>query len=230
MELKERVIVITGASRGLGKALAFAFAKEGVKLVLAARSKDELDAITKQTQAIAVPTDVRREEDVKHLAEIALGQYGQIDIWINNAGVRIPRAPIEEADMGRVHEMFEVNVFGVMYGSRTAFAHMKKQQRGIIVNILSTLALKGVADAAPYCASKGAAIAFTNSFRFEAARERVTVIGVYPGGMKTSFFDSYIKPKGYDQFLEPNLVAERIIENLKLDKPEDEVVVKRQEE
>ncbi len=226
MDLKNKIVVITGASSGLGRELARVFAREGSKLVLGSRTQEDLEAVAKEVGAVSVVADVEDENQVKNLAKTALDKFGWIDVWVNNAGIRIPLATLEEMDMKRAHEMIEVNLFGTMYGAKAALVQMRKQKSGTIVNILSTSALEGPTGKSGYVASKSAAIGFTKSLRNEARDANVFVVGVFPGGMRTNFFDEE-KPKGYETFLDPKIVAQRVVENLKSDSPLEEVAIKK---
>lgn len=226
MEFQDKVVVITGANGGLGGALAVAFTKEGARLVLGTRTTDELKELTKSVNGLAIVADVANEQQVINLAQAAINKFGRIDIWVNNAGIRIPHCPVEELNSVRVHEMMEVNFFGTMYGSKAALIQMEKQKSGIIINILSTSALTGRANSSAYCASKYAAVGFTNSLRLEAMTENIKVIGVYPGGMKTRFFDEQ-RPADYNDYMDPNIVAEKIVANLKSDIMKEDLIIKR---
>jgi short-subunit dehydrogenase len=122
--------------------------------------------------------------------------------------------------------MMEVNYFGTAYGTKAALKYMKRQKSGIIVNILSTSALQGRPRSSAYAASKYAARGFTDAIRNEVKEDGIIVIGVYPGGMKTNFFDEQI-PEDYDRYMDTREVGEKIIENLKRDKPEEEQIIRR---
>ena len=237
--LKDKVVVITGASRGLGKALAQVLSAKGAKLVISGRSVNDLDAVAKEVGAVPVVVDVTKESDVEHLAEVAVSEFGRIDIWINNAGLWLPKAPAEDIDMKKAHELLEVNLFGTVYGSRVAIKNMKSTKSpkngkgsgqnsgGTIVNIVSTSALQGRPNQSVYAASKHAAKGFTDSIREElAAIGEITVIGVYPGGIKTNLFDAD-KPGDFADFMSPESVAQKIVGNLEADKPELEQVLRR---
>ncbi len=226
MNLSGKVVVITGASKGLGSALAKLFAKEGAKLTIGSRSEKELNQVAQATGAAAIKTNVTNEKEVEALANLAVKKFGTIDIWINNAGVRIPHQVIEETDMTRVKEMFETNVFGTMHGTRAALKQMKKQKSGVIINILSTAALAGRPNLAAYAASKFALVGFTQAIRGEAAPYNIKVIAVFPGGMQTHFFDEE-KPGDFDKYMPPTAVAEKIVENLKSEAPQDELTIRR---
>lgn len=224
MDLTNKVVIITGASRGLGKALAESFAARKAKLVLGARSKDQLAELAQKLGAVAVVVDVAKEDGVKNLAAKTIKQFGRIDIWINNAGVRVLRTPIEEVDVKKFHEMMEINMFGTFYGSREALKQMKKQKEGIIVNVLSTSAFEGKPNASAYGSSKMAVIGFTKYLRNEAKPAGIKVISVFPGGIKTEFHGGQI-PEGYETFMPPAGLAEKIVANLEKDEPEEEQTI-----
>ncbi len=226
MKLKNKVIVITGAGKGLGKELAIMFAKEGAKVVISSRTKKDLDKVTKETNSYPIIADVKDEKQVKKLAETTVKKFKKIDIWINNAGVRIPHNIIEETDWKRAHDMIEINLFGTVYGSKEAIIQQKKQKSGVIINILSTSALEGRANASAYAASKFAVVGFTQSLRAEAKPFNIQVISVYPGGMRTEFFREQV-PSDYEQYQDPKIVAEGILNNLKKDKVEEELILRR---
>lgn len=226
MDLKDKVVVVTGASKGLGKALAERLAKEGCKVVVSARSEDKLNEVASNIHGYPFAADVKNEGQMIALADAAANKFGRIDVWVNNAGIRIPHSKLEEVDWARAHDMLEVNYFGTAYGTKAALKYMKGQKSGIIINILSTSALEGRPLASAYAASKYAAKGFSDSIRNEVKEDGITVVGVYPGGMKTNFFDEDV-PDNYDKFMEPSTVADKITENLRLDKPESEQVIRR---
>ena len=226
MEIKDKVVVITGSSKGLGKSLAYAFTEKGAKVVVNARNKNELIEVASDIGALPVVADVTKEKEVLVLADAVIDKYGRIDIWINNAGIWMPHVPIEEMDWKRVHELMEVNLFGTIYGSKAALVQMRKQGSGVIVNIISTSGLQGRPDSSGYCASKYAARGFTESLRVEAKNSNIKVIAVYPGGMKTHLFDEK-KPDDIDKYMEPEFVADKIIQNLMQENPKEELIVRR---
>jgi len=224
MELKNKVIVITGGSKGLGKALALSFIKEGSKVVVCSNNKKELRGLPKEIEWIKA--DVTREKDMEKIVKFTLKKFGELNIWINNAGVWLPHLPIEQTDWKRAHDLIEVNLFGTVYGSKVALSQMRKQGSGMIVNILSTSALEGKLNETAYCSSKFAAMGFTKSLRREVEGTDVKVLSVYPGGMKTNLFDEK-KPDNYNEYMEPSFVADKIIENIKKDIPDEELILRR---
>ena len=226
MKLKGKVVVITGASKGLGRALADTFCSEGSRVVVSARSKKELQAASRETGAVPFVANVTKEVDMNKLAEFAIKKFSQIDIWINNAGITLPHSEIGVIDPRKAHQVMEVNFFGTFYGSRAVMKIMKRKRRGIIVNIVSMSALIGRPHSALYAASKWAVRGFTESLRMALEPEHISVIAVHPGGIKTTIFGSF-KPVGYQDWMEPSYVARKIVQNLKRKKPRVEIVVNK---
>lgn len=226
MELKDKVVVITGGSKGLGKALAQIFVEEGSHVVITAREESGLIETATELGVTAISADVTSEEKLKNLAQKTIAQYGQIDIWINNAGIWLPHDYVENFDMDRVKKMFDVNVFGLMNGCRVALRTMKSNNAGMIVNICSTSGMSGRPKSSAYAASKWAVNGFSKSLAEETKEYGVSVVTVFPGGIKTNLFDE-VKPKDIEDFMEPSYVADLIVSNLKAEHPESELVIKR---
>ncbi len=227
MNLQNKVIVLTGASKGLGREMALLMAKAGAKLVLSSRAHEHLKLVAQETGGFALLADVSNEHDVMRLAETAVEHFGRIDVWINNAGIWIPHAEIEVLDTAKVLQMMQVNVMGTIYGSKAAYIQMKRQGgSGTIVNILSTSALAGRPFSAGYCASKWAVRGFTESLQAEAKGTGIDVVAVYPGGMQTHFFDEQ-KPADYDTYMNPAEVAGKIVQHLEAKELGLELILRR---
>jgi short-subunit dehydrogenase len=191
-KLSEQVLVITGASSGIGLVTARAAAKRGAKLVLAARAEEALGLLAEEInaqggEAIHVAADVGREEDVRRIAEAALARFGRVDTWVNNAGVsiygRILDTPVE--DMRR---LYETNFWGVVYGSRVA-AEVLRQRGGALINVGSTVSDRAIPLQGVYSSSKHAVKGFTDALRLELEEEGapVSVTLVKPGAIDTQF-------------------------------------------
>ncbi|MBM4389617.1 MAG: SDR family oxidoreductase [Deltaproteobacteria bacterium] len=217
-QLAGKVVVITGAGRGLGKALAEAFSAEGASLVLGARTSIEIDELAARLpDTIAVQTDVRLPRDVDRLVEAAMAEFGRIDVMINNAGLAI-YGPVDDTTPDAVDAMIDTNVKGVIYGSQAAFRAMKVQRAGLIVNISSIAGKLHLPNEAVYNASKWAVNGFTGTLRLEAAKCNVKVSCVCPGGIDTPFWkamDFYPFPEGIDpsrDFMSPDEVAKTVLE------------------
>jgi len=226
MNLKNKIIVITGSTKGLGRALASAFLNEQARVVINTRSKKELQKASKEIGTIGYPGDVTEEKDMKKLADFSIKKFGRIDVWINNAGVNMAHSPIEKIDSKQAHKVVEVNFFGTFYGSRSVMKYMKRQKYGTILNIISTRSLIPNPLSAVYSSSKWAVRGFTEALRMVLGPENISVIAVYPAGMKTNFFGK-VKPAGYKNYMEPSYVAQKIIQNLKLQKPKEEMIIKK---
>ena len=224
MELKDKTVVITGGTKGLGRALASQFLKEGAKVLVCSQDNNRPEDLDEKI--FWQKADVTKENELQNLVEEAVKKFGKLDIWINNAGIWLPHLPIERTDWERAHDLIEVNLFGMVYGSKSALAQMRKQGFGTIVNIVSTSGLDGKINETAYCASKFAARGFTLSLMKEVNQKNIKVLSVCPGGMRTNLFDEK-RPDMYDTFMDPSYVAEKIVENLKKEKPEEELIIKR---
>ena len=191
-KLSEQVMVITGASSGIGLVTARAAARRGVKLVLAARAADALRRLAEELnasggEAVWVAADVGREADVRRIAETALERFGRIDTWVNNAGIsiygRIMDTPVE--DMRR---LYETNFWGVVYGSRVA-AEALRVRGGALINVGSVVSDRAIPVQGVYSSSKHAVKGFTDALRMELEEEGapVSVTLVKPSTIDTPY-------------------------------------------
>jgi len=225
MELKNKVVVITGGTSGIGKALAISFKNNNANVVVCGDKEEEFESIIKE-EILAVKADVTKEDELNNLLDIVINKFGHIDLWINNAGIWLPYASIEDTDWKRAHDLMEVNLFGTIYGSKVSLIQMRKQGFGMIVNILSVRALGGISGASAYCASKYAANGFTQSLIKETEGSNIKVISIYPEKIKTNLFDEK-RPSNYDEYMDSNEAANEIIENLKKEPPLEALIIKR---
>jgi|SRR3989338_7330226 len=229
MELKDKVVVITGGSKGLGRALAETFIKEGSKVIICSHHKDEVEDVGKKIGALGIYADVTKEEDLQSLSSETIKKFGTIDIWVNNAGIWTGHLNAEDFDMKKVREMLDVNIFGLINGSRVALGHMKEKNSGTIINILSTSALVGRPKSSMYAASKWAGNGFTKSIREENADKKILILSVFPHGMNTDIFNGEELPHHLKDLMDVRDVSRKITNNLKLSKPETEIVIRMED-
>ncbi len=190
---KDRVVVITGASSGLGRATAIELAKGGARLVLAARRREALENTAEQcraagAQAIVVPTDVTDESAVERLAAAALAEWGTIDVWINNAGVTL-YGLLEQGPVEQHLRVIETNLYGAIYGARAVVPLFRQLHRGVLINIGSVLSGVGQAFVPSYVVSKFGVHGLSEALRVELADEpEIHVCTVFPYAINTQHF------------------------------------------
>jgi len=190
-----KVVVVTGASSGLGRATAVQFAAKSYKVVLAARRLEALEQTERLCReaggdALCVVTDVTREEDVNRLMRVALAVNGAIDVWVNNAGVTL-FGPLEEAPFEDHRRVLETNVFGPILCARAVVPIFRKQGRGVMINVGSILGKVGQPFVPSYVISKFALRGLTDALRAELAELRnVHICNIYPYAMDTPHFES----------------------------------------
>jgi NAD(P)-dependent dehydrogenase (short-subunit alcohol dehydrogenase family) len=189
--MQDKVIVITGASSGIGAALAELVGRKGARVALVARREKELAdvAIRSGTQALPVVADVTRREDVSRALKATLSRFGHVDVWVNNAGRGMTRVVSELTDED-FDEMMRTNVKSVLYGMQAVVPHFRERGRGHIVNVSSMLGRLPLAPfRSAYTAAKHAVNALTASLRMELASQYpgITVSSVHPGVVATDF-------------------------------------------
>jgi len=189
--MKDKVVVITGASAGIGAALAELVAKQGAKVALVARRRKELDQVAARCgrEALVIVADVSRREEVRRAAAEAIARFGHIDVWVNNAGRGISRLPTELTDQD-IHEMMQVNVMSVFYGMQEVLPHFKERGEGHIINVSSMLGrVPYVVFRSAYTACKHFMNALTANFRTEVREHHkgIQISLVSPGVVQTEF-------------------------------------------
>lgn len=186
-EIANKVVIITGASSGLGEATARRLASSGAKVMLAARREEKLQQIVEEInkeggEAQYKLTDVTRREDVEALAKATKDTYGRIDVLVNNAGL-MPLSPLSERKVDEWEKMVDVNIKGVLYGVAAVMPIMQEQQSGHIINTCSVAGHKLFPGGAVYCATKFAVKAISEGIRMESKNIRSTNIS--PGAVAT---------------------------------------------
>jgi len=193
--LKGQVVIITGASEGIGKELAYTFAKEGCKIVLASRSQDKLESLAKEiiekykVEVLVIPTDVSKETDTYNLIEKTLKKFEHIDILINNAGIAT-YSYFSDSDMTVLKNIMETNFWGMVYCTKAILPSMMKRGKGKIVNISSYLGKRAMPSASVYSASKFAMNGFSESLRVEVKKYGIDVCVICPTATKTELINN----------------------------------------
>jgi len=219
MDLKNKVAIITGSRRGIGKAIALALAKAGANVVVSDINLDDCNKVVEEIKAIngnalAVKADVSNPEDVSQMINLTTEKFGKVNILINNAGIYMQKSftDVTEQDFDRI---LNINLKGVFLCSKAAVPEMIKQGKGKIINIASIAGQVGFADSSAYCASKGAIINITRELALELAQYKINVNAIGPGVIETDMTKNLLKNKATKEALLANIPLSRI------GKPED---------
>jgi short-subunit dehydrogenase len=206
LSLKDKVIIITGASSGIGKALVEHGAREGLKIVMAARNLEKMNEISrslteKGAEVLTVKTDVSVESDCHNLIEQTIDRFGRIDILVNNAGLAM-RALFEEVDLAVIHRLMDVNFWGTVYCTKYALPHLLKA-RGTVAGIISIAGYIGLPGRTGYSASKYAVRGFLETLRVENLKEGLHVLIAAPGFTATNIRNTSLTADGTAQDQSP---------------------------
>jgi len=218
---KDKVVIITGASSGIGLAAARAFASRGAKVVIAARRQDKLleidSELSKISDTLAVKTDVSVEADCKNLIEQAIARFGKIDILVNNAGISM-RAMFKDLDLSVIKKLMDVNFWGTVYCTKYALPHILKTH-GSIVGVISIAGFKGLPARTGYSASKFAIYGFMDTLRVEHLKDNLHVMIFAPGFTASSIREEALVSDGSRQGETPRdesamMTAEECVKHL----------------
>lgn len=198
-----RVVLITGASSGIGRAAARAYAAQGAHIILAARRDAPLQEAAREVEALgvralAVRCDITQPADVERLVRETEAAFGGLDVLINNAGIGL-FGPVEALTEEQLRQVFEVNFFALVRVTRTALPLLRRRPGGQIVNVSSVLGHRGMPLLGGYCAAKAAVNALTESLRAELASENISVLLVSPGFTETGFRQTRLHAEGWRQ-------------------------------
>ena len=190
MEIQDKVVIITGASMGIGAATAHAFAEAGAKLVLAARSADKLEEVARslpdEAETLVVPTDMTDEAQVKDLIDTAYEHFGRIDMVVNNAG-QAAVGPVATVNPELYRQIIELNLFGPLYMIQAVVPKMKEHGGGVIVNISSNVSKMAIPGIGAYASTKYALNGLSLTARNELADDNIRVVLFLPGQTATDF-------------------------------------------
>ncbi len=218
MSFKQKIVVVTGASSGIGAASCIEFAKKGATLVLVARRKNKLEELQKTLDKFNVKTlicecDVSQKTQVQKMSKEVLNAFGRIDVLVNNAGFAI-YGTVSELTIEDIESQMATNYFGMIYCTKYFLPKMLEQNSGHVVNVASVAASFGLPGIASYCASKFAMLGFSEGLRHELHGTKIGVTVVSPIMVKTSFFDhqSFEKmPKYSPAALSAQTVAKAVV-------------------
>ena len=193
--LRDKVVLLTGGSSGLGRALALALAEAGAKPFLAARREDKLREVVQEITAAGGEAsyhvcDVRVVPSLYDLVDVALARFRRIDILINNAGLGF-RAPLLEAKRSEIASMIETDLSAAIYLSQACLHALLRSSPSHIVNVSSIAGLEGFAEGTVYCAAKAGLVGFTRALAAELKPANIRVTAICPGSVDTGFFENY---------------------------------------
>ena len=200
--MKQKVVIITGASSGIGEACVYDYVKKGHKVAMAARNKEKLNALVKElsdagNNILAVPTDVSKEEDCKNLIEQTVKKFGTIDILINNAGISM-RALFKDIELDVIKKLMDVNFWGTVYCSKYALPYLI-ENNGSLVGVSSIAGFQGLPGRTGYSSSKFAMHGFLETLRIENLKKGLHVMIAAPGFTSTNVRKSALGPDGEEQ-------------------------------
>ncbi len=212
-DLQDKWIVITGASKGLGREMALVFAEAGANLVLTARSRELLDAVAAEVAAfgvecVTVVGDLCDEAILGEVKAICLDK--QIDVLVNNAGI-VDITPLEDVSDQRVRDLIEINLLVPIQLTKAVIGLFKGRRSGVIVNINSAGGKRPVPDHTIYCASKYGLNGFIEALKLEVKGTGVRILNVCPGKMATNLFTAADRPMDMSAFIDPREIAQGVL-------------------
>jgi 3-oxoacyl-[acyl-carrier protein] reductase len=227
MELKDKVVVVTGGGRGAGRSIALTLAAEGARLALVARSESELNAVHDEVkalggEAIVIPTDLSDPRQIDDMVQETLNTFGTVDVVINNAGWSPPLAPVQDTTIEDWDYVMKVDARGPFLVTKAFLPTLLAKQSGHVINV-ATLSRKGVANACAYCAAKAAVVAFGESLLAEVAPLGIRVTNVMAGTMNTRMRWNENPDFPRETVIEPDDLAQAVVNVLKMN---DYVLIK----
>lgn len=216
MKLRDKVAIITGGGRGIGRATALALAREGAAVVPAARSAMEIEAVAREArdlggQALALVTDVALEDDIARLVQQTLEAFGRIDILVNNAGIGLPLRDVVDLGLDEWTRILQVNLTGPFLCAKAVLPTMIRQRSGKIINLSSLGGQVGVAGNSAYGASKAGLLLFTRCLAAEVKRYGIDVNAVCPSGTDTQLLREMGRAEGRTNLMRPEEIANTIL-------------------
>jgi 2-hydroxycyclohexanecarboxyl-CoA dehydrogenase len=219
VKLKDKVAIITGGGTGIGKAISFAFAKEGATVAVAARNLSRLEEVVKDIKAKggkakAIQTDISAHEQIKRMVAQTIDEFGQIDILVNNAARgTFNNADVADMNLDEWHDSLATNLTGTMLCSREVLKYMIPRRGGNIINVSSVAGISGVPRESPYAASKWGVIGFTETLAIEVGKHNIRVNCISPGATRTQEFEDWVKTAAKSAGISYEAVMSKLTDN-----------------
>jgi NAD(P)-dependent dehydrogenase (short-subunit alcohol dehydrogenase family) len=232
MRLKDKVAIITGGGKGIGRAIASAFASEGAGVVMAARTRSKLEEVAEEIRAQggnaqAIQTDITDERQIERMVAETIQAYGRIDILVNNSGIAGPTAPVVDLDLDKWNEVLAIDLTGGMLCAKHVLKHMIPQKSGVIINIVSEGGRSGDGRSgypmrSPYCCSKAGLIALTETLSVEVGEFNIRVNAISPAAVRGERIINVVKGRSKATGLPFEEVMGTLVENYSLKRPAEE--------
>ncbi|MBI4832413.1 MAG: SDR family oxidoreductase [Candidatus Lindowbacteria bacterium] len=212
MKLKDKIAIVTGGGRGIGRAIALLCAEHGAKIVITARTAEQVAGVVNEIraaggEAIGVPCDVSVEADAKEMVEQTVNRFGGADILVNNAGITMS-APLVASDSEQWRRVIEINLLGTFYCSKAIAPILIEKGWGRIINMASRSGKMGHPFLTAYVASKHGVVGFTKALSEELAPFRITVNAICPGVVETDMIPDVIREQVGDKIIRPRQIAD----------------------
>jgi NAD(P)-dependent dehydrogenase (short-subunit alcohol dehydrogenase family) len=232
MRLKDKVAIITGGGKGIGRAISSAFASEGASVVMAARTRSKLEEAAEEIgaqggTAQAIQTDVTDESQIERMVAETIQTYGRIDILVNNSGIAGPTARVVDLDLAAWNEVLAIDLTGGMLCAKHVLKHMIPQKSGVIINIVSEGGRSGDGRSgypmrSPYCCSKAGLIALTETLSIEVGEYNIRVNAISPAAVRGERIINVVKGRAEATGLPFEEVMGKLVENYSLKRPAEE--------
>ncbi len=216
MQLAGKVAMITGGGRGIGRAIALSFAREGASIVVSGRTSSEIKEVAREVEkrgqkSLALQADVSREEDVKNMVDETVKVFERVDILVNNAGTNLPYRNVMDLTLAEWNRVLEVNLTGPFLCCRAVLPTMIQQRSGKIINISSIGGRYGAAGRSPYRSSKAALLQFTYCLAAEVKQYGIDVNAVCPGPTETRMMQDVARESLFPALVHPEEIAEVVL-------------------